>query len=639
MTSHLPHSQTQIRAQVRRVLILTLILNIMVATTKIVLGAVTGALAIAADGFHSLTDGAGNVAGLIANWFASQPPDADHPYGHRRYETLAALLIGGLLLLTAWEVVKGAVERLQDPVLPTLDAMTFGIMLVALGVNIFVTLYEQHHGKRLRSEILLADSRHTRVDVWVTISVIISLGIMQWTGWAWLDAVMALAIVVLIGRAGWQIVTETGRVLVDTAPYSGEALRDILGDVPNVQHVLRVRSRGTEDAAHIDIDVEVAPAMTTAQNEDVAQTIRQRLTGALVGISEVEVHFMPSTPIPPDDEALATAHTTTTNHLAPGELNLPHLAGIPQAQNILIAGMGGGYDIFGGLPLYFALREQGKQVHLANYTFTDPHQIKDASSPQIAIPDILIGTQGRVRRPVAYYPEGYLTEWFLTSRGEDVPVWMIARLGVQPVRMAFQHLVTTLDIDAIILVDGGVDSLMHGDESAPGTLTEDSITLGAVRHLGLPMIQACIGFGTEVEENVNHYRALENMAKLITDGAFYGSCALTPHMSAYQAYATACRYVFDKQPKGLSHIHTRVIPSVEGRFGHQSMYDDAKPDPALISPLMGIYWFFDSHAVIKRNQLLDLLEDTHLSQEAFQRVLHHMTNSQASARPSKPLPY
>src|SRR5690349_24448372 len=101
------------RDQVRRVLLTTLALNVIVAVGKIIVGAASGVLAISADGVHSLIDGSSNVVALVANRIADKPPDEEHPYGHRRFETMAALFIGALLVLTAWEIVNGALESLR----------------------------------------------------------------------------------------------------------------------------------------------------------------------------------------------------------------------------------------------------------------------------------------------------------------------------------------------------------------------------------------------------------------------------------------------------------------------------------------------------------------------------------------------
>ncbi len=95
------HARSQDSA-VRRVLIVVLVLNLGVAAAKLLVGWLSGSISMVADGFHSLTDGSSNVVGLIALSVAGRPPDEDHPYGHRKFETLAALMIGGLLALTAW---------------------------------------------------------------------------------------------------------------------------------------------------------------------------------------------------------------------------------------------------------------------------------------------------------------------------------------------------------------------------------------------------------------------------------------------------------------------------------------------------------------------------------------------------------
>ncbi|MEO1645879.1 MAG: cation diffusion facilitator family transporter, partial [Chloroflexota bacterium] len=239
--------------QVQQVLLTTLVLNIIVAISKIMLGWLTGALAITADGVHSLTDGAGNIAGLVGNYYAGRPADENHPYGHKRFESLAALLIGALLLLTAWEMGQGVLDRLSANIPPQITALTIGVLVVTLVINIAVATYQVRAGKRLKSQILLADAKNTQADVFVTLAVIISSMTVVLTGWVWVDLVAALVVVVLIGRAAWEILQQTGLVLVDTAPYEADELNKMVMDVP--ADIIRARSRGTRDAPHIDIDV------------------------------------------------------------------------------------------------------------------------------------------------------------------------------------------------------------------------------------------------------------------------------------------------------------------------------------------------------------------------------------------------
>jgi cation diffusion facilitator family transporter len=293
---------TSQRKQVEQVLSFTLILNLLVAIGKIVVGMMSGALAITADGVHSLTDSAGNVAGLVAIRFAERPPDDDHPYGHRKFETLSALLIGGLLLLTAWEMVQGIIDRLYGSEEPTLTPLTFIVLIVTLLINIVVSRYQIRKGQELKSQILLADAKNTSSDVYVTLSVIVSMGLVA-IGWGWMDLVVALIVAGLIFHSAWEILLQTASVLVDTAPYSSEFLREALAGIPSVKHIIRARSRGTTDEALIDIDVQVPREMTADHTEAITSAIRTQLTDTLDGVSEVEVHFVP-TPVNEQDYIL-----------------------------------------------------------------------------------------------------------------------------------------------------------------------------------------------------------------------------------------------------------------------------------------------------------------------------------------------
>ena len=280
--------------QVKQVLLITLFFNFAVAFGKIIVGLMSGALAITADGFHSLIDGSSNVMALIANKIASRPADDDHPYGHRRYETLAALLIGVFLLLVAWEIITGAIERLINPAELDITPLTFMVMFITLTINLGVSRYERREAKRLNSELLHADAANTSADVFVTLSVIISMSLISLTGWLWIDALSALIVVTLIGRAGMSIMNQTGRILVDTAPYTPEELTQIVENIPQVIDVVRVRSRGTTDCADIDIDVTLPADMTIADSARIISTIRQKLCEQLGDVNEIEVHFMPA---------------------------------------------------------------------------------------------------------------------------------------------------------------------------------------------------------------------------------------------------------------------------------------------------------------------------------------------------------
>lgn len=316
---HAHPSIRETRREVRRVLIITLVLNVIVSVSKIGAGTISGSLSIVADGFHSLMDGASNVVALLANWIAARPADDSHPYGHRRFETLAALGIGILLLLTALELVSNALSRLSDPVQPTYTALTFAIMIATLCVNVGVAWYERREGVRLKSELLIADSMHTASDVLVTISVLVSMVLTQ-LGLTWADSVTALIVVVLIGRTALGILKQTGGVLADAAPISAGALIQAAEAVPAV-HVVRARSRGPADAIHVDLDVTVPAATTTGRTEAITAAIRKSVEAQFDGIDEIAVHFLPDKQAG-DDPALLARSLADPLDLAVHEVRL-----------------------------------------------------------------------------------------------------------------------------------------------------------------------------------------------------------------------------------------------------------------------------------------------------------------------------
>jgi len=276
------------------------------------------------------------------------------------------------------------------------------------------------------------------------------------------------------------------------------------------------------------------------------------------------------------------------------ELNLPVWSHFENCRNVLIAGAGGGFDVFCGLPIYFTLRQRGINVHLANYSFSLLAGLKDG----LQLSDGLVGITHELKGWLPYFPEHYLARWFYE------------KTGVRPLLESYQRLIEHLAIDAILLVDGGVDSLMRGDGSAVGTLMEDSVSLCAVNELKqVPVrLSACIGFGAE--QDLAHEQAFENIARLTELDAFLGSCSLTKQMEAYQLYEDAVMFVQNMNGQDPSVINSSIVSATQGHFGDYHMTEKTHGSRLWISPLMHIYWFFDMRTVAKRNLLLDELRWT-----------------------------
>ena len=204
--------------QVQRVLVITLALNLAVAIGKLVVGLRANSLSVIGDALHSGVDAGANVVALIIIRFSTAPPDEDHPFGHARYETLAAFVLGGLLFLTAFELGRSAIVRIIEPQETLVDSLTLGAIAATLAVNVFVAWYERREGRRQQSEVLLADSAHTRSDVYVTLAVLAGL-LLHRFGFARADAVLAIVVAGAIAVAGWRVYRDVLPALTDRAIF------------------------------------------------------------------------------------------------------------------------------------------------------------------------------------------------------------------------------------------------------------------------------------------------------------------------------------------------------------------------------------------------------------------------------------
>jgi cation diffusion facilitator family transporter len=261
-----------------------------------VLGYTTGAVSIISDGFHSLMDSASNVLGLVGVRASRKPPDEEHPYGHRKYETLAAAGIFVFLLLAVIEVATTAFDRFTGGRAPHITALSFGVMLVTLGVNLWVVRYERSEGRRLGSELLVADALHTRSDVLTSCAVIVSLGVV-WLGFPILDPIAGLVVAIFIARTGWEIARDTSRVLADSVVLAEDAIRSVVMDVPEVVGCHHIRSRGSADHTFLDLHVWLPPDMPLHEAHRLSHVVKDRLMAAYPQIADAIIHIEP----PPRD--------------------------------------------------------------------------------------------------------------------------------------------------------------------------------------------------------------------------------------------------------------------------------------------------------------------------------------------------
>jgi cation diffusion facilitator family transporter len=248
---------------------------------------------VLSDGFHSLTDTASNVVGIIGVRVAEAPADEDHPYGHRKFETMASIGILLFLLLVLREVVGAAWHRIvsgHQP--PVITPLTYAVMGGTFAINLAVMLYERRAGRRLGSEVLVADSHHTMSDLLTSVTVIAALIGVQ-LGYTWLDPAAALLVAAFIGYACWEIFNSTTDILADRVVMREDEIREVVAGVSDVMGCHHIRTRGSADFVFLDLHVWMKPEMRLDEAHRLSHEVKDRLMARFPQIRDAIIHIEP----------------------------------------------------------------------------------------------------------------------------------------------------------------------------------------------------------------------------------------------------------------------------------------------------------------------------------------------------------
>ncbi len=311
---------------------------------------------------------------------------------------------------------------------------------------------------------------------------------------------------------------------------------------------------------------------------------------------------------------------------------IPFFERLAGHHRVILAGMGGGFDVFCALPLFFALRRRGHDVHLANLSFTALDRVDGERFAQGAV-TVTADSAG----PHRYFPEGHLARWF-RSRGEETPVHCFPRGGAEPLAEAWRALAGRLEPDAVVGVDGGTDSLMRGDESGLGTPEEEAANLFAIAGLGAPQrLMVCLGFGIDHYHGVCHAHFLEAVAALSRAGAWLGSWPLLAGSEEERLWREAAEFTFAGMPQHPSIVTASLLSAVEGAYGDVHRIHRTRGSRLWINPLMTLYWAFDLEAVARRNLYLDRIAGTRTWEELRAAITDFRLGLEA-VRPQEPIP-
>jgi hypothetical protein len=309
----------------------------------------------------------------------------------------------------------------------------------------------------------------------------------------------------------------------------------------------------------------------------------------------------------------------TAPPVQPGVFSLstpPLFAALAPARRVLIAGAGGGFDVYAGLPLALALWRTGVEVHLANLSFSEL---------------VLLDRDSWVAENVAVVtPESTSTDWYFPERtlarwlaAHDLPsmVYAFPPLGVERLRDAYRHLVQSLDLDAVVLVDGGTDILLRGDESDLGTPAEDITSLAAVAGLDVAVkLVTCLGFGIDAHDGVNHVQVLENLAALDREGGYLGALSIPGSGPEAELYRDAVADAQAATPERPSIVHGQIAAATRGAFGNVQFTRRTNSSTLFVNPLMAMYFTVDLDKLAARCLYLDRIENTWGRRQVIGRI-------------------
>lgn len=313
-------------------------------------------------------------------------------------------------------------------------------------------------------------------------------------------------------------------------------------------------------------------------------------------------------------------------------LKLPLWSMMEAANVIFISGCGGGFDVLQGLPLYFKLKGMGKTVYLGNLTSSN---IKTTDAP------VLVSASDLAQSPVlfevtadsnltksatpanAYFPEKYLCEWF-RSIGTELAVYTFMKRGITSLTTAYRYLLSRFNIDLIILLDGGNDSLMAGDEHQLGTPAEEMMTMFAVHSLDCKAVLVCLGLGADRFHGVSDCSTFRAVAELTAGDGFLGAFSLVKSMPEVQGYLDASTYVQTRMPTSLNYVHYYVSSALDGHFGAFS--PPSSEHSLFTTPLMCHYFSFSLPSVIRRVKYRELVEDTKTQVDLMLGIEYYRNN-------------
>lgn len=275
--------------EIYRPIWLSIVGNLFLALIKLIVGFLYSSIALISDGVHSLSDVITSVIGYAGIKISSKPPDKSHPFGHSRFEPMVAFLIGEALLIVAYEIGRNAVHRIIEGGAIEVNSLMLGVTVLSILLKEAMFRYSVHVGRKLNSQILVADAYHHRSDSLSSVAVLVGLGAQE-LGFMYGDAIAGLLVAVFLLKVSLEVILENVRYLTGQAPPFEvcEEIKERALGVPKVLGVHDLRAHYVGSKLHVELHIEVPPELSLKEAHDVSEEVKRRIEE----LPEVEMAFV-----------------------------------------------------------------------------------------------------------------------------------------------------------------------------------------------------------------------------------------------------------------------------------------------------------------------------------------------------------
>lgn len=279
---------------IQRTLFVALAGNVLSFAIKMFFGFLANSIAMMADAAHSAFDSLSSIIGIYGNKVSQKPPDLEHPYGHRKFEQIAAIAITIMMFIACFNIFHEAIERAISKIVPNITFYSVASMMISMAISLSISIYERRVGRSTGSIILTADAFHTTTDVLASFVVVVGfVGIRVGIGYA--DSLAATIVCFLIAFAGYSIFRKATETLVDRG-ITLDTLSEIKSTVNGVSKGIEchsVRGKTIGGKIYVDMCITLKGDMSVEKAHKMTEIIEERLKETVDGLEEVIIQVEP----------------------------------------------------------------------------------------------------------------------------------------------------------------------------------------------------------------------------------------------------------------------------------------------------------------------------------------------------------